>query len=219
MNKKNEWNDRALSLADYKKQICRPLSEGQWQEIFLDIKSKLVIDENARSILDIGCGNALILSFLAEYFSNINGIDYAEAMIKKAKILLPEGNFITGEAANLDYADKSFDHVLSYSIFHYFPNEKYVFRVIDEILRVTKPGGIILIGDILDAKYESNIKAVSNKDIENKLPYILRYSEWMFCNLKELEDYIKPKAKKVEILSQPSSFKLGYYRKDLRVWV
>lgn len=44
--------------------------------------------------------------------------------------------------------------MLCYSVFHYFPNKKYAYKAIDELLRVCKNNGIILIGDLPSKKHK-----------------------------------------------------------------
>ena len=105
------------------------------------------------------------------------------------------------------------------SIFHYFPSVKYGFDVIDEMIRVCKKGGVILIGDLLDKDDENMIKKGSDKDCEKQIPSIQRYSEWQFFDLNKSRDYFEGKGYRVDILDQPEDFKCAYYRKDLRIWV
>jgi len=215
--KRNEWDLQALSSSDLKKQVCRPIDELSWQALITDITEKLQLDDKYNAILDVGCGNGLVLSKLAPYFQHLFGLDYAISMIEHAKKLLPEHKFETGDAANLRYNDQSFDRVLSYSIFHYFPDQSYIIKAITEMIRVTKPDGIILIGDLLDKDFEANIKGNSDVKIEATLPAIMRYSQWTFCDLHATIAHFSNQVKKIEILSQPQSFKLSNYRKDLRI--
>jgi ubiquinone/menaquinone biosynthesis C-methylase UbiE len=216
--KQKEWDTQGSSHSDFKEQVCRPITEEDWQALLADIQSKLLLPNQFNSILDVGCGNALILSSIQQNFNSIYGIDYGESMIKNAKKLLPHGHFKKGDAGKLDFENERFDRVLSYSIFHYFPDETYVYNAIDEMIRVTKPGGVILIGDLLDKNHEENIKGNSDLAYEEKLPYILRYSHWTFCDLEKIKAHFENQISKVEILNQPKTFKLSHYRKDLRIW-
>jgi len=217
--KKNEWEQQAISSKNYKLQVCRPVNDTEWEALVEDIQNKLVLKGKIDSIIDVGCGNGLILSQLKDSVGDIYGIDYAASMVEHAKELLPCGCFKVGEAAKLDFKDDTFDRVLSYSVFHYFPNEEYILQAIDEFIRVTKKDGIILIGDLLDKRFEAKIKGESNLDFEQTLPLIHRYSEWTFCDLNRISSVLKNKVKKVEVLQQPDSFKLNDYRKDLRIWL
>jgi len=218
-DKKNEWEQQASSFENYKMQVGRPVNDTEWDALVADIRNKLVLNEKIDSIIDVGCGNGLILSQLKDSADDIYGIDYAASMVEHAKKLLPYGYFKVGEAAKLDFKHGAFDRVLSYSIFHYFPSEEYILQVIDELIRVTKQGGIILIGDLLDKRFEAKIKGESNLDYEQKIPLIHRHSEWTFCDLDRISSVLENKVQKVEVLQQPASFKLKDYRKDLRIWL
>ena len=87
------------------------------------------------------------------------------------------------------------------------------------MIRVTKPGGLILLGDILDANFESEIKGNSDLEYEKTIPLIHRYSQWRFYNFKKLIDDLAAYTTKVEVLTQPETFVLATYRKDIRIWV
>ena len=78
------------------------------------MRNKLVLNGKTDSIIDVGCGNGLILSQLKDSADDIYGIGYAASMVEHAKKLLPYGYFKVGEASKLDVKDGTFDRVLSY---------------------------------------------------------------------------------------------------------
>ena len=67
---------------------------------------------------------------------------------EKSKDFSMKSRFVQCEAANLPFKDSYFDRVLCYNVFQYFPSKEYAREVIKELLRVTKKGGIIMIGDV-----------------------------------------------------------------------
>lgn len=217
--KKREWDHQVGATDNILHQVCRRVDEQEFLNLIIDIKEKLFIESSRHSILDVGCGNAVILNHLRRSFQEVYGMDFSSSMISKAKELIPEGTFSQGEATKLDFESESFERVLAYSIFHYFPSVQYGYEVINEMIRVCKKGGVILIGDLLDKDYEHIIKNESNLEYEKKIPHIQRYSEWQFFNLNKSRDYFEGKGYRVDILDQPENFKCAYYRKDLRIWV
>lgn len=220
--KKSEWHEQALASDDLKAQVGRPFDDEAWQGLVDDIKVKLSLTEGSTySLLDIGCGNGLLLSQLSNYTSDISGIDYAQAMVTEARKLIPSGNFEQGEAANLPFDENTSERTLCYSIFHYFPEQSYAVSAIEEMIRVTKPGGIILIGDLLDATFEQEIKSNSDLAIEANLPLIHRYSQWTFYTLENILEHFSghEKVTKIEKLAQPTNFPLSHYRKDIKIWL
>ena len=184
---KKEWSDQVIqsinpSSANGRKQV----SEETFQEIIKSILKNLEITEIKDSLIDVGCGNGLVLSELSSYFKNLYGCDYCEDMVVIARELNPEAKIIQTEANNLPFNNQITEYSLTYSIFHYLPSYQYAVNCIYELIRVTKDKGRILIGDILDIKYKKSILLSDKKHISSKLPLIHRYSEWMFYDLQDL---------------------------------
>ena len=120
-------------------------------------RSRRVIDEYFLShlppnahILDVGSGGALFTQYIADQRPDVHilGLDLSQAQIKRAtKRMRNYGSrirFDIGDATNLDFADQTFDGVISYgSIKHWSSRE----AGLAECLRVLKPGGPLLITD------------------------------------------------------------------------
>ena len=54
----------------------------------------------------------------------------------------------TGDARQLPYPDGSFDAVLSHWVVHNLPDANDRQRALDEMLRVLRPGGVLVLADI-----------------------------------------------------------------------
>lgn len=217
--KRRDWDTLAKTALTPEAQVGRPFSDAEWQELLADISAKLGSAPGTGALLDIGCGNGLVLKRLSSSFVKLAGIDYSDTMIAAAKKLLPAADLSIGAADRLRFGDAAFTHVLCYSICHYFPDVAYVKAAVSEMVRVAQPGGTILFGDVLDQRHEGAIKSGSDKDIEMRIPSILRYSEWLFLDLEALADFAcgLPGVTSVEILEQPADFKLSWYRRDIRI--
>lgn len=215
--KLSEWNQQVRSSADLGAQIARRGEPGELDLLVADIRAKLRVTEADGSILDVGCGNGLVLSRISERFSVVCGVDYADGMIEVAQRLVPHAEFAVGQAGALDFADNRFARVLCYSIFHYFPDEAYAHRALRELMRVCAPGGVLLVGDVLDKRFEDEIKGSSSPEHAERLPLIHRYAEWRFYDLERLADHVRALGGRAKILEQPESFRLRRYRKDLRI--
>ena len=218
-SKQLEWDEHASKEQDSGKQILRTFTDSQWMMLADEVSQKLELDIPDISILDVGCGNAHLISLFQDRVASISGVDYANTMISQAKKKIPKGEFRVSSADALPFDDRVFDRTLCYSIFHYFLSDKQVFDTIDELCRVSKEGGVILIGDLLDARFEQEIKSKSNLNIEAKLPKIQRYSEWRFVDFDTVSQYLYNKGYRFEILSQNEAFATSNYRKDLKIWV
>ena len=103
-------------------------------------------------LLDIGCGNG---AFLRQIFSKLKsgaGVDVSAGMLKMAKTKSVEKNisnlsFSQISGPQLPFDDSKFDYVTSVLSFRYLDWDP----MIHEILRVLKPGGRILILDMVAA--------------------------------------------------------------------
>lgn len=214
---RQDWSLQVRASQDPSTQVGRPEDQNTFDTLVADIRSKLRMSAEVRNLADIGCGNGLVLGQLIHERTRIAGVDYAEDMIREAKRILPDGDFYAQGANQLPFANKAFDRVLCYSIFHYFPSDTYALETLAELVRITAPGGTILIGDILDRDHEDRIKGSSDPEIEKTLPFIHRYSSWHFFDLGNLAKFAEDLGVHAEILEQPAHFRLRSYRKDLRL--
>ena len=104
--------------------------------------------------LDLGTGPAQIPIFLAQRCPKIRitGIDLSVNMLTLGEQHVAEAGLADRialecvDAKALPYPDQSFDGVISNSIIHHLPNPMAAFQ---EISRVIRPGGLILIRDLM----------------------------------------------------------------------
>ena len=103
--------------------------------------------------LDIGTGPGVIPIMLAARVPRLRltGTDLSEPMLQKALKAAGEAgvadrlDFRLGDAKSLPFSDRSFDLVLCNSLLHHLPAPLALFN---EISRVSKPGGAILLRDL-----------------------------------------------------------------------
>ena len=105
------------------------------------------------TILDVGCGFATVAIEIAKVFpkAKIVGIDLGEPLLDIGNELIAEEKLreqitlIKGDAQNLKYENSSFDVVINSFLLHIVENP---IQMLNEIDRVAKPNGIILITDL-----------------------------------------------------------------------
>ena len=99
------------------------------------------IEEFKGSLLDIGCGEGLYLNVYPN--TPKFGMDISTDLLKKACKKNPNGYFITGDAEKLTFLrPESVDNILCTEVIeHLIAPEKLA----DEITRILKPGGLVLI--------------------------------------------------------------------------
>ena len=100
------------------------------------------------TLLDVGCGVGGSSRILAkDYNFDVMGVTISPQQVKRAQELTPEGvdaKFQVDDAMALSFPDASFDVVWSVEAGPHMP-DKAVFA--KELLRVLKPGGILVVAD------------------------------------------------------------------------
>ncbi len=120
--------------------------------------------KNAKTVLDIPCGDGRISAGLTEKGYDVTGVDISPKYIEKARSKAPmSGKFIVGDMRNVEL-DEKFDVVLNwYGSFGYF-DEETNFKVLSHFSDFLNDGGLL----ILDLR---------NRDYLIHKNYVLMY-EW-----------------------------------------
>ena len=117
-----------------------------------DIRNKLCL-QSAQRILEVGCGCGIVCNSLLRDGQKAVGLDLSEELLRRASdfgVNQRKVALVAAEATRLPLCDASFDRVLCYSVFQCFPSKRYAKWVLEELMRVCQPGGIILVGDIFE---------------------------------------------------------------------
>jgi len=144
--------------------------------------AKSVLEQlNARKnniVVEFGCGRCNLLS-LIDKSVNTFGIDFSENRVKnfdKNKILI-------NDCFDVYLKDDSVDRSFCFSLFNFLTLEEAI-ATIEEMIRITKKGGFILVGDIFKEDYERTFYL---KMRENKI----KSPSVSFYNKKTLEKVIE----------------------------
>jgi len=115
-------------------------------------KTKEFLDTipNGSKVIEIGCGNGRNLAYLdkKELMLTLVGVDTSRSFIEITRSKLDPKNSKVMEASNLDLSeigDDSFDYTLSVAVIHHFSTVDRRRKAIEELVRITKPGGFIFI--------------------------------------------------------------------------
>ena len=136
------------------------------------LKINLVENIKAKSkVLDIGCGNALMLPFVLKKGAFYCGLDISKKLIGiskekyKKETKEVKAKFIVGRAMELPFQDEEFDFVISFAVLHHIPSKEFRKKFFKEIIRISKPNTKVKI------TVWNLLNEWTNKrfDIENKL--------------------------------------------------
>jgi len=105
-------------------------------------------------VLDVACGPGFLTMAFAGQGARATGFDATDAFLELARAEagrrgLGNVRFEHGDATRLPYADASFDVVACRAAFHHFPRPE---RVLAEMKRVSRPGGRLLVADLLGSE-------------------------------------------------------------------
>ncbi|MEF9989775.1 MAG: class I SAM-dependent methyltransferase [Christensenellaceae bacterium] len=156
---------------------------AQWQS---KINALQFISPDAKNakVLDVGCGDGeSLLLYLQMGFdsANMHGIDIWDELIDSAKKRLPAIDFICGDASKTDFAEGTFDIVTESTMFLQITDNKLAKSIAQEMIRVLKPGGYLVITDWTMDKRNGEYLAVNKKrvkylfDVDVKTELIKKY--------------------------------------------
>lgn len=132
--------------------------------------TKLFKKAGAKKVLDLGCGTGRHLVYLAKQSFDVYGIDIAKHGIKIAKDWLKKeglkANLKIGDIyKKLPYKDNFFDAIISIRTLHH-GKIKDIRKLIKEMERILKPGGLIFI---------TVLKRIPKKEIPKDKLYGIKY--------------------------------------------
>jgi ubiquinone/menaquinone biosynthesis C-methylase UbiE/DNA-binding transcriptional ArsR family regulator len=127
---------------------------GEWDrmrsELFgsnADVSPLLALLDAAMVIGDLGCGTGQIARTLAPFVRQVIGVDSSAAMLKTAQRRATSNTQLRqGRLEALPIADVELDVALLFLVLHYVVEPT---RALSEAARVLKPGGILLLVDMM----------------------------------------------------------------------
>ena len=124
-----EWDTSRSAPSGVKIRLVRPVKKGM-------------------RVLDLGCGNGLMVASILEQGAYYFGADISDKFIALCKkryvsyIKTKQAEFLTANATKLSYKNNFFDYAVSSAVMHHIPSAELRLKFLQELYRVMKPGAI-----------------------------------------------------------------------------
>jgi ubiquinone/menaquinone biosynthesis C-methylase UbiE len=97
--------------------------------------------------LDLGCGTGLLAARVAAAGYAVTGLDPSRGMLGQLRRRQVGLNAVAGDGGALPFADDSFALAYCVAVMHHVADPAAVRRTLLEMVRVTRPGGHVLVWD------------------------------------------------------------------------
>jgi arsenite methyltransferase len=197
----------------YSKEEVRSVPEGANLNLGCGNPVALASLKEGETVVDLGSGggfDCFLASKRVGEKGKVIGVDMTSEMLDKARENCRKGKysnveFRLGEIENLPVADSTADIIISNCVINLSPNKK---RVFDEAFRILKPGGRLMISDIVLLKelpqaikknVEAYISCISGAVMKSK--YLELIKDAGFEDVRIIEGNRFP----VDILDDPTA--------------
>jgi ubiquinone/menaquinone biosynthesis C-methylase UbiE len=152
--------------------------------------SKHLGDLSGKTVIDIGCGNGALMKELLPKAGKCIGLDISPAIVRRAEAMnsdFSNAEFRLLNGPSLPLEDHSVDVVVSLLSFRYLDWDP----LMDELRRVLKPGGKILIVDmitvpvkwheypkLLRSKWQYYLQRIGNRSFHRDLSRLVTHPDW-----------------------------------------
>ena len=131
-----------------------------------------LIPERKGKILDVACGKGGTTRHLLKYYtpSSVTAVNLSAKQLETARARAPGCGFVLMDAAHLAFEDATFDDIICVeAAFHFVTRERFL----REALRVLKPGGRLVLSDILMTREAEQAKPYRTEEnyLENPAAY------------------------------------------------
>jgi tellurite methyltransferase len=106
--------------------------------------------DGVRTVLDAGCGAGRNLVWLLRTGFDVHAVDREAGPVERVRRLaaglapqLPPENFRVAEVDALPFEDATMDVVISSAVLHFAADQAHFGRMVDEMWRVLRPGGML----------------------------------------------------------------------------
>jgi len=108
------------------------------------------LDLSSRDVLlDAGCGSGVHFRNLAPLVARAIGVDLSLPMLSH---LSTAASIVNADIGRLPFREETFDKALCFGVLQYALDESHAETLVAELLRVTRPGGRVYLGGVVNAE-------------------------------------------------------------------
>lgn len=124
------------------------------RELLEDLRSSILrtcaVDQSS-VVLEVGCAAGFIARLVAPNVDRYTGVDLAKGALDVARRLaLPNADFVHVRPGRIPFDDGVFDATICYDVVTNYPDYLQIVPIVAEMVRVTRPGGVVLVGNVPD---------------------------------------------------------------------
>ena len=124
-------------------------------------------------MLEVGCGSGYWLRFLVQQGArqeNLHGVDVRGDRIDRARSLSPDIDLLVANGGCLPYLGSRFDLVLQFTMLTSILDRLARKRIAGEMLRVLKPGGVVLWYDFIFNPLNRQTRGIGAREMRSLFP-------------------------------------------------
>lgn len=146
-------NRKRASLEHFEREGAdqETLQQGLVDAAYYRRKIVALLPERPGVTVDLGCGSGELARLLAEHTNKLVCVDQSPNMLDLAREVCPLADFRIGSVEHLPLSESEADTVVSSMVLHHLPDPEGALR---EIARVLKPGGRLIIADLVSHNLE-----------------------------------------------------------------
>ena len=135
------------------------LPEDAFEAFAQQISSMLHLDPSRDIVLDLGCDSAMVSRLVAPHCARLVGVDFIPGMLLDAKRrrgiedAVPSNLcFAAADGRSLPFPSETFAKAYCSGVVHTLPSQQDGIAMILDLVRVSKPGGQVLVAGVPDAR-------------------------------------------------------------------
>jgi len=120
--------------------------------------------QKGAKILDAGCGNGRNLKWFYKMGYEIHGTEIDQKRLQQCKdsYSTQKNNFMDAFIEQMPYESNNFDHVICIAVLHFAKDLEQYLKMFNELLRILKPQGSLLIRTASNFGIENEVQQVGN---------------------------------------------------------